>query len=162
MSISDKDLPIKFIFVSVYLVRIIYIFDDVIIGVVVINEVFLGRYWFRLLILWWRWAKGQKIPEQLNMISIIMFRNLYWLSPSKVGYYSKNSVQKFSVQQGLEIHGLEECGPWRYTVLNWIPKHLRYTVFGQKPWRCTVFDYLGLKTLEIHCFGPKALKMHGF
>ena len=101
MSISDKDLPIKFIFVSVYLVRIIYIFDDVIIGVVVINEVFLGRYWFRLLILWWRWAKGQKIPEQLNMISIIMFRNLYWLSPSKVGYYSKNSVQKFSVQVNL-------------------------------------------------------------
>ena len=43
------------------------------------------------------------------------------------------------VQQGLEIHGLEEHGPWRYTVFNWIPKHLRYTVFGQKPWRCTVF-----------------------
>jgi hypothetical protein len=27
------------------------------------------------------------------------------------------------VQQGLEIRGLEECGPWRYTVLNWFPKH---------------------------------------
>ena len=43
------------------------------------------------------------------------------------------------IQQGLEIHGLEECGPWRYTVFNWFPK-----------------------TLEIHCFGLKALKMHGF
>ena len=43
------------------------------------------------------------------------------------------------VQQGLEIHGLEEHGPWRYTVFNWISKHLRYTVLGQKPWRCTVF-----------------------
>ena len=39
----------------------------------------------------------------------------------------------FLVQQGLEIHGLKECGPWRYTVFNWIPKHLRYTVLGQKP-----------------------------
>ena len=38
-----------------------------------------------------------------------------------------------SLQQGLEIHGLEEHGPWRYTVSNWIPKHLRYTVLGQKP-----------------------------
>ena len=37
------------------------------------------------------------------------------------------------IQQGLEIHGLEECGPWRYTVFNWFPKHLRYTDFGQKP-----------------------------
>ena len=37
------------------------------------------------------------------------------------------------VQQGLEIHGLKECGPWRYTVFNWFPKHLRYTDFGQKP-----------------------------
>jgi hypothetical protein len=43
------------------------------------------------------------------------------------------------VQQSLEIHGLEEHGPWRYTVFNWIPKHLRYTVSGQKPWRCTDF-----------------------
>ena len=43
------------------------------------------------------------------------------------------------IQQGIEIHGLEECGPWRYTVLNWIPKKL-----------------------EIHRFWPKALKMHGF
>ena len=47
------------------------------------------------------------------------------------------------IQQGLEIHGLKEHGPWRYTV------------FGQKPWRCTVF-------LEIHGFWQKALKMHGF
>ena len=23
------------------------------------------------------------------------------------------------VQQGLEIHGLKEHGPWRYTVFNW-------------------------------------------
>ena len=38
-----------------------------------------------------------------------------------------------TVQQGLEIRGLEECGPWRYTVFNWFPKHLRYTDFGQKP-----------------------------
>ena len=37
---------------------------------------------------------------------------------------------KRRVQQGLEIHGLEECGPWRYTVFNWFPKHLRYTVLG--------------------------------
>ena len=37
------------------------------------------------------------------------------------------------IQQGLEIHGLEEHGPWRYTVFNWIPKHLRYTVLDQKP-----------------------------
>ena len=37
------------------------------------------------------------------------------------------------IQQGLEIHGLKEHGPWRYTVFNWFPKHLRYTVFGQKP-----------------------------
>ena len=38
-----------------------------------------------------------------------------------------------SIQQGLEIHGLKECGPWRCTVFNWFPKHLRYTDFGQKP-----------------------------
>ena len=44
------------------------------------------------------------------------------------------------VQQGLEIHGLEEHGPWSYTVFDWIPKHLRCTVLGQKPWRYTVFD----------------------
>ena len=37
------------------------------------------------------------------------------------------------LQQGLEIHGLKECGPWRCTVFNWFPKHLRYTDFGQKP-----------------------------
>ena len=40
---------------------------------------------------------------------------------------------EFVIQQGLEIHGLKEHGPWRYTVFNWFPKHLRYTVFGQKP-----------------------------
>ena len=39
----------------------------------------------------------------------------------------------FNIQQGLEIHGLEECGPWRCTVFNWFPKHLRYTDLGQKP-----------------------------
>ena len=44
----------------------------------------------------------------------------------------KKSAYK-NVQQGLEIHGLKECGPWRYTVFNWFPKHLRYTDFGQKP-----------------------------
>ncbi len=43
------------------------------------------------------------------------------------------------IQQGLEIRGLEKCGPQRYTVFNWISKHLRYTIFGQKPWRYTVF-----------------------
>ena len=37
------------------------------------------------------------------------------------------------IQQGLEIHGLEAHGPWRYMVFNWISKHLRYTVLGQKP-----------------------------
>ena len=40
---------------------------------------------------------------------------------------------KTDIQQGLEIHGLEECGPWRYTVFDWFSKHLRYTDFGQKP-----------------------------
>ena len=44
------------------------------------------------------------------------------------------------LQQGLEKRGLEKCGPRRYTVFNWIPKHFRYTDFGQKPWRYTVFD----------------------
>ncbi len=39
----------------------------------------------------------------------------------------------FNVQQGLEICGLKKCGPQRYTVFDWIPKHLRYTDFGQKP-----------------------------
>ena len=47
------------------------------------------------------------------------------------GYLTKYS--QYDIQQGLEIHGLEKHGPWRYTVFNWIPKHLRYTVFGQKP-----------------------------
>ena len=70
-------------------------------------------------------------------------------------WYMRNHVKLLHVQQGLEIHGLEEHGPWRYTVFNWIPKHLRYTVLGQKPWRCTFF-------LEIHGFWPKALKVHGF
>ena len=42
-------------------------------------------------------------------------------------------TDKVHIQQGLEIHGLKECGPWRYTVFNWFPKHLRYTDFGQKP-----------------------------
>ena len=53
-----------------------------------------------------------------------------------------NRFQFWNVQQGLEIHGLEEHGPWRYTVFNWIPKHLRYTVFEQKPWRYTVFIFM--------------------
>ena len=56
---------------------------------------------------------------------------------------------KLVVQQGLEIHGLEECGPWRCTVFNWFPKHLRYTDFGQKPWRYTVFDFLVKKNMPI-------------
>ena len=53
------------------------------------------------------------------------------------------------LQQGLEIHGLEKHGPWRYTVFNWFPKHLRYTDFGQKPWRYTVFDFLVKKFMPI-------------
>ena len=40
----------------------------------------------------------------------------------------KKATYQAMLQQGLEIHGLEECGPWRYTVFNWFPKHLRYTV----------------------------------
>jgi hypothetical protein len=40
---------------------------------------------------------------------------------------SRNAVK--DLQQGLEIHGLKECGPWRYTVLNWFSKHLRYADF---------------------------------
>ena len=52
-------------------------------------------------------------------------------------FFSSNSVLylylNFEIQQGLKIHGLEEHGPWRYTVFNWISKHLRYTVLGQKP-----------------------------
>ena len=55
------------------------------------------------------------------------------------------------LQQGLEIHGLEEHEPWRYTVFNWFPKHLRYTVFDQKPWRCTVFSFdVQLGCLLVH------------
>ena len=42
----------------------------------------------------------------------------------------KDLLYKDQVQQGLEIHGLEDCRPWRYTVFNWFPKHVRYTVFG--------------------------------
>ena len=69
--------------------------------------------------------------------------------------YKNVNTNRTKIQQSLEIHGLEEHGPWRYTVFNWISKHLRYTVLGQKPWRCTVF-------LETHDFWSKALKMHGF
>ena len=43
------------------------------------------------------------------------------------------SIEQKNVQQGLEIHGLEKRGPWRYMVFNWFPKHSRYTDFGQKP-----------------------------
>ena len=57
---------------------------------------------------------------------------------AQIFMYTQNH---FGIQQGLEIHGLEEHGPWRYTVFNWISKHLRYTVFDQKPWRCTVFSF---------------------
>ena len=34
--------------------------------------------------------------------------------------------------------GLKKCGPQRYTVLNWIPKHLRYMDFDQTPCRYMV------------------------
>ena len=58
---------------------------------------------------------------------------------------------KSQLKQGLEIHGLEECGPWRYTVFNWFPKHLRYTDFGPKPWRYTVFGFF-VKKNYAHSF----------
>ena len=43
-------------------------------------------------------------------------------------------------QQDLEIHGLEECGPQRYRVFDWIQKDLRYMDFGQKPCRYIFFE----------------------
>ena len=74
------------------------------------------------------------------------------------------------VQQGLEIHGLKECGPWRYTVCNWFPKYLRYTDLDKKPWRCTVFYWvpkhfvhfvrvLHGNTKDVH---PSLLRIFGF
>ena len=46
--------------------------------------------------------------------------------------YTPFQFKRHNLQQGLEIHGLKECGPWRCTVFNWFPKHLRYTDLGQK------------------------------
>ena len=48
---------------------------------------------------------------------------------------SKSIFQHFTrldTQQGLEIHGLEECGSWRCMVFNWVPKHLRYPIILSK------------------------------
>ena len=46
---------------------------------------------------------------------------------------SRNHFYLFEIQQDLEIHSLKEWETWRYTGFNRIPKHLRYTEFGQKP-----------------------------
>ena len=35
---------------------------------------------------------------------------------------TKMHSKLFQLQQGLEMRGLEECIPWRYTVLNWVQK----------------------------------------
>ena len=53
--------------------------------------------------------------------------------PNPIEIFEQLPNGKLCLQQGLKIHGLEEHGPWRYTVFNWIPKHLRYTILGQKP-----------------------------
>jgi hypothetical protein len=52
------------------------------------------------------------------------------------------------VQQGLEIHGLKECGPWRYTVFNWVPKHFVHFV-----------RVLHGNTKDVH---PSLLRIFGF
>ena len=54
-------------------------------------------------------------------------------------YFVSNIGPIFQIQQGLEIHGLKECGPWRCTVFNWFPKHLRYAVFSPKALKMHVF-----------------------
>ena len=68
--------------------------------------------------------------------------------------FTSTSFSNSLLQQGLEIHGLKECGPWRYTVFNWIPKHLRYTDFGQRPCRYTVF---WKKTVHLQGFWTKSV-----
>ena len=67
--------------------------------------------------------------------------------------------EKNKVQQGLEIHGLEEHGPWRYTVFNWIQKHLRYTDFGQKPCRYTAGSILKCLLGKNKIEGTRILKL---
>ena len=84
----------------------------------------------------WNWLKELKIFYISYIIAQLVRQSRLNYQPNQ-GKYSHNP--SCCVQQGLEIHGLEQCGPWRYTVFNWFPKHLRYTVLGQKPWRCTVF-----------------------
>ena len=68
----------------------------------------------------------------------------------KLEEWNRHRERQMYLQQGLEIHGLEEHGPWRYTVFNWFPKRLRCTDFGQKPWRYTVFDFLVKKIMPIN------------
>ena len=72
-----------------------------------------------------------------------------WMQGAENGiirfWYSKDSRYTASRSTTLlEIHGfwLEHFRymvfgqkPWRFTVFNWVLKHLRYMVFYQKPWR---------------------------
>ena len=44
-------------------------------------------------------------------------------------YSNSERSDQFLVQQGLEIHGLEEHGTLDIHGFNWFPKHLRYTDF---------------------------------
>ena len=99
-------------------------------------------------------AKGWKIftyqftsiKQTIHFDEHPLLRRLAGSRMIELTYRSHNAVVvpilRSLIQQGLEIHGLEECGPWRCTVFNWFPKHLRYTDFGQKPWRYTVFYFL--------------------
>ena len=43
---------------------------------------------------------------------------------------------------------------FRYPVLNWVQKHLRYSDFDQKPWKCAVFAQIFwvLTNLMMHGF----------
>ena len=81
-------------------------------------------------------SDGESIQSNLTekeLIAHVEQVSLHDAKDNAGSYATAAKKPKLDVQQGLEIHGLKEHGPWRYMVFNWFPKHLRYTVFGQKP-----------------------------
>ena len=110
-----------------------------------------------IFICWWsnslrKWTAEHHCHSALDFVAILTdLRNrdrmffLNWI------IFEAVKVMNFELQQGLKIQDLEEWGPRRYKVFNWIQIHLRYTDFDQKPWRYTVFDFLLKKNMHLRC-----------
>ena len=72
------------------------------------------------------WTKKYILKPNLAVLTFMIINFWHYKVLSEIGILRAVRSSVLTLQQGLEICGLEQCGPWRYRVFNWIQKYFDF------------------------------------